>query len=778
MKNLYTKRLFAGLLVMLLLAAVGTVNAQTKIYIAEGGTGNGSSWLNAAGSIQDAIQSASEGTEIWIKSGTYYVPGDSMFVLKRGVSLYGGFEGMETDPNQRTDFRMGGLNETILSADIDKNGVNDAGNATRVMFGDSITSATTLSGLTFRDGYADGAGDDGGGLRLSKGNANIDNCTFVYNYCNDNGAGLYLYNAAIPNISDCYFTANFADDKGGAAYTATGCDAVITNCVFENNSADTDAGAIRAYKSSPIFVNCTFVRNTLTSGDGSAADANNSISSPTFINCVFWGNLEGDTLSEDLTLTTDATATITNCAFQGTYTATGATVMGILDISDTDPLFRDTTGTAGYLNYDAGVDWSLETGSPLLGKGSAVAAPLKDVNKISRPDPPAIGAYEHSLIISTEITGTGIISPSRAYLTTGSNQAFKLVPGLGYEITAATYDAADIMSSLVDNGNGSYTYTTPTISTNGLLTATFEPLATEYTVTVTSGAGGTISPSGDTAVTVTDEIVFTITPNSDYRIEDLLLNEVSVKGSLVDNNDGTFSYTLSGVGETSTLSVSFLEIFTVTISPGTNGSISPSGSVDVIITDETEFTITASEGFILDAFTLDGADKTGDVTDNKDGTYTYVLTGVNADVTMAATFVELVTSKTYVKVGGTGDGSSWANASGDLQAAIDAGELGDEIWVAKGIYLVPAETSFTLKSGVSLYGGFAGTESAKNTRSQYRLGEANETKLSADLDGNGFLTGGNAPRVVYGEFISALTTIDGFTITGGYSDEEGSNGAG
>src|SRR5690606_14972203 len=80
----------------------------------------------------------------------------------------------------------------------------------------------------------------------------------------------------------------------------------------------------------------------------------------------------------------------------------------------------------------------------------------------------------------------------------------------------------------------------------------------------------------------------------------------------------------------------------------------------------------------------------------------------------------------YVKQGGTGDGSSWNNASGDLQEMINASGPRDQIWVAKGIYKptrrpdliddpfgsTPDDrfNSFLLKAKVAVYGGFVGDE--------------------------------------------------------------------
>lgn len=78
----------------------------------------------------------------------------------------------------------------------------------------------------------------------------------------------------------------------------------------------------------------------------------------------------------------------------------------------------------------------------------------------------------------------------------------------------------------------------------------------------------------------------------------------------------------------------------------------------------------------------------------------------------------------YVKSRAAGDGSSWSNASGNIQAMINKASLGDEVWVAEGTYYPEKEyewsnmkdRAFRLRPGVSLYGGFAGTERSLQER--------------------------------------------------------------
>lgn len=93
----------------------------------------------------------------------------------------------------------------------------------------------------------------------------------------------------------------------------------------------------------------------------------------------------------------------------------------------------------------------------------------------------------------------------------------------------------------------------------------------------------------------------------------------------------------------------------------------------------------------------------------------------------------------------TPDGASWDTAYTSIQAAAAAAAEGDEIWVTKGTY---REAITISKGGVGLYGGFAGSESARDQRDP----NANVSQISV-----GWLRTSAAAS-------SAPITISGFTL--------------
>lgn len=122
----------------------------------------------------------------------------------------------------------------------------------------------------------------------------------------------------------------------------------------------------------------------------------------------------------------------------------------------------------------------------------------------------------------------------------------------------------------------------------------------------------------------------------------------------------------------------------------------------------------------------------------------------------------------YVKEGATGSGSSWDDALGEINQAITlASSTGKrhQVWVAKGTYFGDASqySSISLAPGVSIYGGFDGTETSMDKRNI----EKNPTLID----------GGSKRRCIIQNFDftdSMSVVVDGFTIQNGYTTQEGS----
>lgn len=93
----------------------------------------------------------------------------------------------------------------------------------------------------------------------------------------------------------------------------------------------------------------------------------------------------------------------------------------------------------------------------------------------------------------------------------------------------------------------------------------------------------------------------------------------------------------------------------------------------------------------------------------------------------------------------------------------------------------PRKYTFKMLEGVSIFGGFAGTESAVSERTDYSYGGVNETILSGDFNDDDVITGQgqtlsitgnteNAYHVIYhptGYTLTNTALLDGFTVTGG-----------
>ncbi len=325
------------------------------IYVNGNATGfnNGSSWSNAYKYLQDALAASMSGDQLWVTQGTYKPdcstsqptgsgnPAAS-FKFKKGIALYGGFAGAETDITQREE----NVNRTILSGDLSGN--DDASFDNMGDNSDYVVIASIDSGNNIFDGFVITGGNKAG-MQITQSNGTISNCTFqhnhgykgggvsisvsntVFNNCifknnqarilgggiyNTGSEGIYTNDCGIKpfsckiTLNRCEFTDNQAlgwDEGGGGLYNHIGAYAKVSDCVFLNNSTTGTrgyGGAICSTIYSVLeVVNTKFRYNSASQGGGVNLSSNFASpgSQPTdpvnlctipsrLINCEFTGN--------------------------------------------------------------------------------------------------------------------------------------------------------------------------------------------------------------------------------------------------------------------------------------------------------------------------------------------------------------------------------------------------------------------------------------------------------------------------------------------------------
>ena len=289
------------------------------------GENNGTSWADAFSDLQDALDAAQPGDQIWVASGTYTpsvcIDGSwdsrmASFILKSGVAIYGGFKG---DEKQLKERRVDpGL--SVLSGDIGVEG-DDTDNSYHVVYANGVTGAV-LDGFTVTGGRGEGgsySSVQGGGMFNYNSALTVANCIFRDNRVGvitpnmgGQGGGMFNYNSA-PIVTNCTFIANLAgnaanrsEGKGGGmfnyGYFGSGLDQrgpVVTGCAFIDNVASSrgdprygGGGGMSNDSCYPVVDRCTFQGNLSGCGGGML----NYVSQVLITNCVF--NANSNTYSE------------------------------------------------------------------------------------------------------------------------------------------------------------------------------------------------------------------------------------------------------------------------------------------------------------------------------------------------------------------------------------------------------------------------------------------------------------------------------------------------
>lgn len=228
--------------------------AQNIIYVSPTGTGDGSSW-GATTTFAAALEKAQAGDEIWMKGFSqitdvahlYVTPSKEGWTVPSGVKVYGGFEGVETNINQRKN--LGKTYQftyrTVLSGDIKKDDNVDPNN---FIFPENTLRSDNAKHVLVLNAFRDG----GDNLNDNSYPTVIDGLTITGGHASDFGGGVYVKGSDIQensvpySIDRCYLFNNYAP-KGGAIYVdanvkKTATQSLINQCVVYNNVAGTLIG--------------------------------------------------------------------------------------------------------------------------------------------------------------------------------------------------------------------------------------------------------------------------------------------------------------------------------------------------------------------------------------------------------------------------------------------------------------------------------------------------------------------------------------------------------
>ncbi len=194
-------------------------------------------------------------------------------------------------------------------------------------------------------------------------------------------------------------------------------------------------------------------------------------------------------------------------------------------------------------------------------------------------------------VVTASAGPNGSISPSGAVsVPYGSNQSFNLSPNPGYYVADILLDGSSM--GLVNVSS----VTLNNVTINHTLSVSFAP---SPVITTSAGAGGLISPSGSLQITYGSSAAFSILPNANYHIVDVLVDGSSV--------GAVSSYTFTNVTANHTIQASFaIDTRTITASAGANGSISPVGAVPVNYGANQTFTITPAANYHVADVLVDG----------------------------------------------------------------------------------------------------------------------------------------------------------------------------
>jgi hypothetical protein len=166
-------------------------------------------------------------------------------------------------------------------------------------------------------------------------------------------------------------------------------------------------------------------------------------------------------------------------------------------------------------------------------------------------------------------------------VTYGTNLTYTITPEVGYKIDDVLIDNQSVGPVT--------TYTFSNAKGDHSISVLFSVIP--LSINVDANPGGSVSPEGTTIVNYGSEITCTFIPDYGYRINDVKIDNISA-GSIL-------SYSFKNITGNHNLSVVFKPIttYTISVSPGNGGSITPSGTVTLFEGTDQVYSIIPEEGY-------------------------------------------------------------------------------------------------------------------------------------------------------------------------------------
>ena len=260
------------------------------------------------------------------------------------------------------------------------------------------------------------------------------------------------------------------------------------------------------------------------------------------------------------------------------------------------------------------------------------------IDGVNNPDAVANGYYTfsnvtaiHTIVvtfvidtytITASVTGNGFITPNGTLTVDhGSSKTFSMLPAAGHHIE-------DVLVNGVSNplaiATGSYTFNNAT--NNQTINVIYAPNA--HIIYSASGAHGSITPEGAVTVYHGENKTFNFTSDAGYHIDKVWIDGVTNLAAALNG-----SYTFNNISGSHDITVSFAATtFTITATAGANGSITPSGSVQVSHSSDYNFYIIPNAEYEISAVYVD------DVSITVPANGIYIFTNVQANHTITALF--------------------------------------------------------------------------------------------------------------------------------------------